>query len=202
MLNLGDKGGEFIVYCDMDEGLLGGGWTVIQRRVPREVETPELFSGKDWKLYKNGFGTFHGSYWMGLEKIHRITSSDDYELYIGMQTGLGERAWARYNTFSVGDEKSKYTLTVAGYTGTAGDSLLDHNRQGFYTQDKDNNNHCSERRTGGWWFTESESCVDSNLNGRYYEHGLTMNRDGITWELFGNFATSMTQVVMAIRPRN
>ena len=31
--------------------------------------------------------------------------------------------YAKYTSFSVGDSASKYTLSVSGYSGTAGDSL-------------------------------------------------------------------------------
>jgi hypothetical protein len=32
----------------------------------------------------------------------------------------GDKAYALYSTFRVGDESSKYELTVSGYSGTAG----------------------------------------------------------------------------------
>jgi hypothetical protein len=35
-----------------------------------------------------------------------------------------EEAYALYSTFQIGDESSKYQLTVAGYSGTAGIYVL------------------------------------------------------------------------------
>jgi hypothetical protein len=32
----------------------------------------------------------------------------------------GDKAYALYSTFKVGDESTKYQLTVSGYSGTAG----------------------------------------------------------------------------------
>jgi len=34
-----------------------------------------------------------------------------------------QQAYAKYSSFNVGDESTKYTLSVSGYTGTAGESL-------------------------------------------------------------------------------
>ena len=42
------------------------------------------------------------------------------ELRVDMQRFNGEEAYALYSDFSVGDENSKYQLTVQGYSGNAG----------------------------------------------------------------------------------
>ena len=42
------------------------------------------------------------------------------ELRVDMQRFNGEEAYALYSDFSVGDENSKYQLTVQGYCGNAG----------------------------------------------------------------------------------
>lgn len=36
----------------------------------------------------------------------------------------GEKAYATYSTFDVGDEDSNYKLTIFGYAGTAGTHML------------------------------------------------------------------------------
>lgn len=46
----------------------GGGWTVIQRR---RVGLTSF--DRDWKQYKNGFGTIRGDFWLGNEHIFRMT---------------------------------------------------------------------------------------------------------------------------------
>lgn len=46
----------------------GGGWTVIQRR---KIGLTSF--NRDWKQYKNGFGTIRGDFWLGNEHIFRMT---------------------------------------------------------------------------------------------------------------------------------
>uniref|UniRef100_A0A8W8JM32 Fibrinogen C-terminal domain-containing protein n=1 Tax=Magallana gigas TaxID=29159 RepID=A0A8W8JM32_MAGGI len=54
-----------------------------------------------------------------------------------MERFNGEKAYAVYSYFSVGDEASKYQLQVTGYSGNAGDSLNYHNNMTFFTPDQD-----------------------------------------------------------------
>ena len=72
---------------------------------------------------------------------------------------------------NVGDSSTEYTLTIAGYSGTAGDSMTgDHNLNGqkFSTKDNDNDNwdnvNCAAYLQGAWWH---KVCTHSNLNGPY-----------------------------------
>lgn len=138
---------DFTVFCDMN--LLGGGWTVIQRRVSGSV----AFDRK-WRLYQNGFGDFTSNFWLGLNKIKRITDMKTYELYVGLEDIYGGTAWALYGSFSLGSEANHYKLQLSDYyaDSTAGDSLSDHSGQSFSTVDRDNDLsasvHCSETYRG------------------------------------------------------
>ncbi|XP_061169129.1 angiopoietin-2-like [Saccostrea echinata] len=49
-----------------------------------------------------------------------------------------KKTFARYSSFSVGDEQSKYKLSVSGYNGTAGNGLTYHSGANFTTKDQDN----------------------------------------------------------------
>ena len=205
IINLGDSGGEFSVYCDMEERLRDGGWTVIQRRVPGGGSND---FDKDWRSYKNGFGVFHGNFWLGLEKIHRITSTENHELYIGMEATLSRFSWARYRTFHVGNEASMYSLTLDGYEGTANDAFEPRQNNGdtfvepigFSTFDRNNipSSSCArnDEIVGGWWLRGCDVC---NLNARYYSTAGSQT-DGINWQLRYHISVPILRVVMAIRP--
>ncbi|XP_047280386.1 angiopoietin-related protein 7 isoform X2 [Homo sapiens] len=57
---------ELEVFCDMETS--GGGWTIIQRRKSGLVSFY-----RDWKQYKQGFGSIRGDFWLGNEHIHRLS---------------------------------------------------------------------------------------------------------------------------------
>lgn len=56
----------------------------------------------------------------GNEMLHTLTSLKPQELRVDMGRFNGEKAYALYSNFSVGDEASKYKLEVNGYSGNAG----------------------------------------------------------------------------------
>jgi hypothetical protein len=55
----------------------------------------------------------------GNDVIHLLTETDQ-ELRVDLTDFDGNEAYAMYSTFKVGDENSKYELTVSEYSGTAG----------------------------------------------------------------------------------
>ena len=91
----------------------------------------------NWTDYVRGFGDVSGEFWLGLDKIHRLTASST-RLRVDLADFDGNVRYAKYNTFSIGDSVSKFRLTVSGYSGTAGDSLTYHNNQKFSTKDQNN----------------------------------------------------------------
>ena len=195
----GDNAGEFVVYCDMT--LLGGGWTVIQRRV-----NDSLTFNRSWDSYKNGFGDFAVNFWLGLDKIKRLTNSGsgNMELYIGMETFLGTAPFSRYGIFNL--EGDSYKLHIGRFNGssTGGNSLRTHDGESFSTYDADHDSHtsknCAALFKGGWWYRQ---CHDSNLNGVYYNNGVMADPaipDGIIWEDVTGDHSSLKTNVMAIRP--
>ena len=102
--------GEFEVFCDQKTA--GGCWTVFQRRRDGSVD---FF--RAWDDYKRGFGNLNGEFWLGLDKIHRLTVSGGYKLRIDLGDIHGKTAFAEYSSFSVKSEKAKYQLNFGSYSG-------------------------------------------------------------------------------------
>ena len=69
----------FKVYCDMETD--GGGWTVFQRRIGEEQKKKKkgrkgvISFSRSWNDYKKGFGNFKASFWLGNDKLHRLTAN-------------------------------------------------------------------------------------------------------------------------------
>jgi ficolin len=191
------------VFCDMDTA--GGGWTVFQRRQDGSVDF-----NVPWASYESGFGHVGGEHWLGNRLIHDITTSDQYTLRIDMEDFDGNKAYAQYDSFSIGSVAEQYQLHVDTYSGTAGDSLIScssqnsyqfHNGMKFSTIDRDNDKtfvHCASNYPGGWWFNR---CFCSHLNGVYSSTGRVGSSRGIPWASWRGFEQSLKSVEMKMRPR-
>lgn len=138
-------------YCEIRND---GMWTVVQRRDNYTIQ--HNFSAS-WEEYKNGFGDLHKDFWMGNELLYELSKSQPLILRIELHDFEDNFAWAEYNTFKVGNEDSKYSIIVCGYTGNASDSFSSHNGSAFSTFDSTNDHApdccpCSLSYGGGWWF--------------------------------------------------
>ena len=155
----------------------GGGWTVFQRRQDGSVDFY-----RNWTDYENGFGNLTGEFWLGLGKINRLTKEQSNTLRIDLGDFDGNTRYAQYTTFSVGNSTTEYTLTVGGYSGTAGDSLSSwHNGRKFTTRDNNNDiysGNCAQLYYGAWWF---DACFSSHINGPYYHSPVVSYANGIIW---------------------
>lgn len=56
--------------------------------------------------------------------MHEITVHGLYELRVNLQDFEGNKRFAKYNHFRVGNEADGYRLTVSGYSGNAGKMFL------------------------------------------------------------------------------
>ena len=149
-----------------------GGWTVFQRRMDGTVDFY-----RNWSEYVRGFGDLDGEFWLGLSKIHRLTNRMTSSLQVDLEGFDRKAKYAKYSKFHVNGPDTKYTLSVSGYSGNAGDALARHNGQKFTTYDQDNDEshvNCAVTMSGAWWY---QNCHRSNLNGLY----LVSDLNGVAW---------------------
>ncbi|XP_020802366.1 fibrinogen-like protein A [Drosophila serrata] len=195
----------FPALCDSE--LAGQGWLVIQRRRDGLVNFY-----RDWSDYKKGFGNLNGDFFIGLEKLHLLTTFQPFELYVHLENQAGVEKFAKYDEFAIGNESENYHLKILGsHSGTAGDSLIYHKGEAFSTFDRDNDAHrkrnCAQYCLGAWWF---KSCHQSNLNAQYldFKNGKDVletppeNFRYMSWSSFDSSSNARLKFVqMMIRPR-
>ena len=146
-------------YCDMTTD--NGGWIVIQRN----KKDSSVSFNKNWTDYEEGFGDLKTEFWYGLEAIHCLTDSSQWEMRIDFQKT--DKAWGylHYTQFSVGSASDEYPLTVGGYTGTISSSrALYYNGMKFSTPDNDNDENsgnCAALYKSGNWYKD---CYNIDLN--------------------------------------
>ena len=88
--------GEFEVFCDQTTA--GGGWTVFQKRFDGSVD---FYRG--WHDYKRGFGNLTSEFWLGLDKIHRLTVSNSSKLRVDLEDVPGNTSSAEFICCGQGD---------------------------------------------------------------------------------------------------
>ncbi|XP_065362082.1 fibrinogen C domain-containing protein 1-like [Calliphora vicina] len=183
----------FWVACE------GGGWTVIQRRINGSVDFY-----RDWSEYKDGFGSIDGEFFIGLDKLHALTTTlQPMELLIQLRDFNDSSTYAKYDEFVVGNETDNYILSKVGkYSGKAGDSFSYHQGFKFTTRDRDNDRNefnCAKSCQGAWWYA---TCFQSNLNGKYYDNEDTAkSKYGICWNQINGCDYVLKYVQMMIRPK-
>jgi len=187
-----DGSGAFDVFCDQTTA--AGGWTVFQKRLDGSVD---FYRG--WSDYKNGFGNLNGEFWLGLDKINRLTKTKN-RLRVDLEDTTGKTAYAEYDMFAVTSERTKYQLSLGTYSGTAGDSLSYHRGSPFSTKDQDNDSwssNCAVSYKGAWWYG---GCHYSNLNGLYHHGKHSSSVDGVNWYHWKRLNYSAKRAEMKIRP--
>jgi hypothetical protein len=183
----------------------GHGWTVIQKRFNGMVN---FYRG--WQDFKTGFGNLNGEFWLGNDKIHRLTKSRQTALHVDIEDWDGNTGSALYSLFAIANESDSYRLEVGGYSGTAGDSLkvgfqqkprFAHIGMQFSTLDRDNDmestDSCAVYFHGAWWHN---SCYSSHLNGKYVANDkLNSNNEGMCWWSFRDDCRSLKKTQMKLK---
>ena len=86
---------------------------MFQKRLDGSVD---FYRG--WDDYEQGFGNLNGEFWLGLDKIHRLTKGRRGKLRVDLEDLDYQTAYAEYDSFGDGDEQSKYKLGRLGqYAG-------------------------------------------------------------------------------------
>ncbi|XP_064536686.1 fibrinogen-like protein 1 [Drosophila montana] len=188
-------------YVPCDARFAGSGWLVIQRRMDGSVN---FF--RNWSDYQVGFGALNGEFFIGLEKLHRLTALQPYELYVHLEDFEGEIRYAHYDNFSIGSEKTFYELSSLGrYTGNAGNSMGLNVLQKFSTLDSDNDSwlegSCARRYHSAWWYAACAAFC--NPNGKYYKRrqlSTSSRGKGIIWQHWHGFEETLKFIQLMIRP--
>ncbi|KAK7090762.1 ficolin-2-like [Littorina saxatilis] len=189
------SGEPITVYCDQTTD--NGGWIVFQRRIDASTD---FF--RNWTDYRNGFGDMERNFWLGLDKLHSLTTSQKYELRVDLHMWNSTKGHAIYSGFYVEGVGHNFALQYDKFTGgNAGDSLWHQRGQQFSTKDRDHDKsglNCAQYFHGAWWY---KGCHVSNLNGEYKTSSSAPSKDGMNWDTFGGVNTySMQFTEMKIRP--
>ena len=137
--------GEERVLCDMQSAK--GGWIVFGRRF--RISNNEFL--RSWSEYVQGFGVLTQEFWLGLNNLHRLTSSPEgAELRIELNDGY---RWAQYDNFRVAGPETNYTLYISGYHGNLVNNFRYHNGSPFSTEDHNSGTTtCPITSKVGWWY--------------------------------------------------
>ncbi|XP_064611613.1 angiopoietin-4-like [Liolophura sinensis] len=165
----------FLVYCDLHYG-----FTFLQARVSQSC-TRTSFQ-RSWQDYRDGFGDFTCDFWLGLDKIHQITSQAQYKLEILIDDGTGYKQ-CFYDPFRVEGASSNFTASLVQFdedpdcnSFLGNDAGFGINNIPFSTTDHDSTtNRCPSVLTSGWWF--DNVCPVGNPNGPYISQNTFLNNN-------------------------
>eukprot|EP00112_Aurelia_sp_Birch-Aquarium-sp1_P026443 Seg939.3 transcript_id=Seg939.3/GoldUCD/mRNA.D3Y31 product=Tenascin-R protein_id=Seg939.3/GoldUCD/D3Y31 len=170
------------VYCDM--AMDNKAWIVIQRHLSNETSFDRV-----WEDYKFGFGDLKGNFWLGLEKMHKLTNTRQTTLRFDLKHSDGSQGYAEYDNFKVADESQNYKLGLGAYDGNIGDSMRLNDGYPFTTKDRDNDQNsetnCAVEYSSGWWHFR---CFEANVNNPYPEDKLDPSYYMSWWKWKESFA--------------
>ncbi|XP_061170778.1 ficolin-2-like [Saccostrea echinata] len=191
--------GHVTVFCEMEAD--GGGWTVFQRR----VDGSEDFN-RTWAEYRNGFGNLTREFWLGNKKLSRLLSQGSYEMRMDMGDFDNQTRYIKYSSMTLGDEASKYAISLSGFSGDVADCFLTGvsnaliNNMKFTTVDQDNDlrsgENCAILFKSGWWHN---ACHCSNPNGLYQGGDTTIFAQGIVYEPWRTYYYSLKSMRLMVR---
>ncbi|XP_036226784.2 angiopoietin-related protein 7 isoform X1 [Bactrocera oleae] len=159
-------------------------WLVIERR----ISNASLFN-RTWQEYKNGFGDLTDSFFIGLERLHKLLLGSNSQLWIQLGKESNESPHRIYTNFMISNETDQYRLTSLNLEDLRDDLV---NAKGWSFQTFDVGNKCAEIMQSGWWYNETvEQNVCSNGN-------LNTKLENVSW----NGHTDVVYMHMAIRHKD
>ncbi len=85
---------------------------------------------RSWADYKAGFGDLEGEFWLGNDKIHKITyGGPKWELIVTLTAFDGSVAEVRYEKFIIKEETDNYEIDVLFGGFKAGDVTDDNGKE-------------------------------------------------------------------------
>ncbi|XP_039953025.1 angiopoietin-related protein 3-like [Bactrocera tryoni] len=102
----------FEVYCELGD-LDEKPWLVIFLR-----KEPKYEYGR-WQDYTEGYHTFSGNYFIGLQRLYTITNRQPHELMLQLRQRNGMQHYMHFEHFAIANETSRYGVVSSGaYVGT------------------------------------------------------------------------------------
>ncbi|XP_045403910.1 angiopoietin-related protein 4 isoform X2 [Lemur catta] len=147
-----------------------------------------------------------GEFWLGLEKVHRITGDRSSRLAVQLQDWDGNAESLQFPVH-LGGEDTAYSLQLTAHVAsklgatmvTPGGLSLP-----FSTRDKAHDlrgdKNCAKSLSGGWWFG---TCSHSNLNGQYFRsipRQRQQRKKGIFWKTWRGRYYPLQATTMLIQP--
>ena len=123
------------------------------------------FFDRSWSEFEQPFGDPNTLYWIGLERMWRISSGQHCSIHFDLSDSDGHVYFAHYDSFSIGDSSSNYSIELVRYNGTDGDAMSYSSGSPFSTYDADNDmapDNCAYALGGGFWYND---CALASLTG-------------------------------------
>ena len=82
---------------------------------------------RNWAEYRDGFGDLNGEFWLGNDKVSKMTEQGDWELRVDLGDWSNPilKAYANYNMFRLGSSTERYKLQfdTSSFSGSAGEIM-------------------------------------------------------------------------------
>ena len=159
-------------------------WIILTQRFDNSLNFD-----RNWQAYQYGFNDGRGkdgNFWLGLEKMHQLTYSGQYQLRFLLQRAVDD-LWheAYYDLIKIDSEAQNYRWHFGLYSGDAGDALRYDNKEWnlqdmeFATCDHPGSRgpYCPCKYSSGWWY---KGCMEASLTAKNYadENGYEWNAPG------------------------